>query len=54
MCLVLLTSRGVGMHRQKSAEGIVGVSANRRAEHEGPRVGGGTLKEADEGGNWSR
>ena len=34
---------------QKSAEAIVGVSANRRAEREGPRVGGGILKEADEG-----
>jgi len=46
---VLLTSQGVGMDRQKSAEAIVGVSANRRAEREGPRVGGGNLKEADEG-----
>jgi hypothetical protein len=49
VCLVLLTSRSVGMHCQKSAEAIVGVSANRRAEHEVPRVGDGILKEADEG-----
>ncbi len=34
---------------QKSAEAIVGVSMNRRAEREVPRVGGGNLKEADEG-----
>ena len=33
---VLLTSQGVGMDRQKSAEAIVGVSANRRAEYERP------------------
>ena len=49
--LVLLTSEGVGMLMQKSAEAIGGVSRSRRAEHEGPRVGGGTLKEADEGGS---
>jgi hypothetical protein len=28
VCLVLLTSEGVGMHRQKSAEAIVGVNAS--------------------------
>jgi len=49
--LVLLTSEGVGMLMQKSAEAIVGVSTSRRAEHEVPRVGGGILKEADEGGS---
>ena len=37
------------MDRQKSAEAIVGVRTNRRAEREVPRVGGGNLKEADEG-----
>src|SRR5665213_3579026 len=41
------------MHRQKSAEAIVGVITNRRAEHEVPRVGGGNLRKADEGGSWS-
>jgi hypothetical protein len=46
---VLLTSEGVRMRRQKSAEAIVGVNENRRAERERPRVGGGHLKEADEG-----
>jgi hypothetical protein len=49
VCRVLPTSRGVGMRRQKSAEAIVGVSRSRRAEREVPRVGGGNLKEADEG-----
>jgi len=49
--LVLLTSEGVGMLMQKSAEAIVGVSRSRRAEREVPRVGGGILKEADEGGS---
>ena len=49
--LVLLTSQGVGMRVQKSAEAIVGVSRSRRAEREVPRVGGGILKEADEGGS---
>src|SRR2546426_91625 len=44
---------GVGMHRQKSAEAIAGVNANRRVEHVRPRVGGGTLQEADEGGSGS-
>jgi len=49
---VLLTSRDVGKQRQKSAEAIVvGVRMSRRAEREVPRVGGGTLKEADEGGS---
>ena len=47
--LVLLTSEGVGMLVQKSAEAIVGVRMSRRAEHEVPRVGGGILEEADEG-----
>ncbi len=51
VCLELPTSRGVGMHCQKSAEAIVGVNRSRRAEHEVPRVGGGILKEADEGGS---
>jgi hypothetical protein len=37
------------MRRQKSAEAIVGVNVNRRAEREVPRVGGGNLEEADEG-----
>ena len=36
---------------QKSAEAIVGVGTTRRAEREVPRVGGGDLKEADEGGS---
>ncbi len=49
--LVLLTSEGVGMLMQKSAEAIVSVRMSRRAEREVPRVGGGTLKEADEGGS---
>jgi len=29
---------------QKSAEAIVGVSMNRRAEHEMPQVGGGNTR----------
>jgi len=34
MCATVLpASRGAGMHMQKSAEAIVGVSTSRRAEH---------------------
>jgi hypothetical protein len=39
------------MDRQKLAEAIADVSVNRGAERGVPRVGGGNLKEADEGGS---
>ena len=49
VCLVLPASKGDGMHVQKSAEAIVGVSTSRRAEHEVPRVGGGHVRDVAEG-----
>jgi hypothetical protein len=41
---VLPISRGVGMLMQKSAEAIVDVSMNRRAEQRVPQVGGGNTR----------
>lgn len=44
--IVLPALRGAGMLVQKSAEAIVGVGTNRRAEHGMPQVGGGNTRAA--------